>query len=625
MISRNPRLVAVVLAFALVACTGTIGEFPLGNQDAGVTDAGTTDAGTTDAGTADAGTADAGTADAGTTDAGTTDAGTADAGTADAGTTDAGTTACGANLPIQDLIASVEEAANPGTFAIDGDPSTRWSGKGVGASATADLGGIQNICSASVGWYQGNTRTYAFTLSLSTDGTHFTQVTSGQSSGLTTAPETYAFAPTDARYVRLTVNGGSASDWASVTELAASGTVKVAWGFTHPGILVTRGELDFIRAKIAAGEEPWTSQLNKAKNSSRYGRLTWVAKPVPVLQCGNGGSTVDIGCTDAQEDALAAYTLSLIWYHTRDIAYANAAIAILNAWSSTLTQVVYTPGDNNTYQTPLVDAWVSEMFPRSAEILRHTPSGWSTADAARFGTMLNDLMLPLIHKAWSGGGSNWNHSMADGVINIAVYNDDHAVFDAGVALWRSHVPRTLYLKSDGPAPIPPPEHANPDGTWKSGTLATDWFHQPEFGTDRVNGITAETCRDFGHTQMSLASIVYVAETAWIQGLDLYSEEQERIVSSYEFIAGYNNLYAPANNGGLSVTVDNWLCNGTIKVQDLSTWEVAYNHLAVRKGLSMPETATALVRVRQGASYNNLMMAWETLTHDGLGSHGLPRR
>src|SRR5215207_4110852 len=28
-------------------------------------------------------------------------------------------------------------------------------------------------------------------------------------------------------------------------------------GFVHPGVLVSEGDIDFVRAKIAAGEQPW--------------------------------------------------------------------------------------------------------------------------------------------------------------------------------------------------------------------------------------------------------------------------------------------------------------------------------------------------------------------------------
>ncbi len=397
------------------------------------------------------------------------------------------------------------------------------------------------------------------------------------------------------------------------SQLFPAVTTPPATGFAHPGILSSRAQLDFVKAKTAAGQEPWKGKLAKAA-SSRYGQLGWVPKPVTKMQCGNGGSTLDIGCTDSREDALAAYTDALLWYHTGDRRYADTAIKILNAYSSTLQQIVYTSGDNSTYNGPLQAAWLSELFPRSAEILRYSNSGWAAADAQRFGQMLTNAMLPRIVAGWYGGGSNWNNSMASGVINIAVYNDDRALFDKGLALFRVHVPETLYLTSDGPFPIPPPEHRNADGTWKAGVLESQWYSQSEFGTARVNGLVKETCRDFGHTQMSLASIAQAAETALIQGVDLYTEQQARIIASYEFIAKYQNRYAAPNNVNKTVAVEPWLCDGSIEVQDLPTWEVAYNHYVNRKGLAMPETATTVKRTRLYGSYTNLQMSWETLTH-----------
>ena len=37
----------------------------------------------------------------------------------------------------------------------------------------------------------------------------------------------------------------------------------------------------------------------------------------------------------------------------------------------------------------------------------------------------------------------------------------------------------------------------------------------------VSGICQETCRDLGHTQLGIAGMINGAETAFIQGVDLY--------------------------------------------------------------------------------------------------------
>lgn len=395
--------------------------------------------------------------------------------------------------------------------------------------------------------------------------------------------------------------------------------------FVHPGIGVGRGQLDFVKAKIAAGAQPWAGELERAKNS-RVGKLTWVARPVATIRCGNGPSDVDEGCTTSRDDAAAAYTLALIGYHTGDARYSAAAAAILDAWATTLKEIVFVYGNYDTHNGPLQAAWLAESFPRSAEILRATYSGWPAANAARFGTMLKTAILPRIVDGWNDGGHNWSTSMANGTMNIGVYTDDRAIFDKGVAAWRLRTPQNFHLKSDGPKPIVPREYAQGDGTWKPDALASAWFGQTEFGTDRTNGITKETCRDFGHVEMTLASVAYGAETGLLQGLDLYGEMRERIVRAYEFVAKWHNL-APANFGkARDYATPSWLCpaQGHVQLQELPTWEVGYNHLATRLGVSMPETRALVDRYRASSAgrYTNLQIQWETLTHGGIGWGGL---
>ncbi|WP_163995758.1 discoidin domain-containing protein [Pyxidicoccus caerfyrddinensis] len=102
----------------------------------------------------------------------------------------------------------------------DDNLATRWSGPGKGAWLTMDLGASKSIAGTTVAWHQGNTRQNYFVISTSTDGTTFTQATSG-TSALNTAAQTYAFSARQARYVRVTVNGNSVNDWASITESRA--------------------------------------------------------------------------------------------------------------------------------------------------------------------------------------------------------------------------------------------------------------------------------------------------------------------------------------------------------------------------------------------------------------------
>ena len=78
-----------------------------------------------------------------------------------------------------DPVAASTNDGNLPANAIDANLNTRWSGEGVGANITADLGAAKTVCGVNVARYQGNTRRNSYVISLSTDGSHFTGATSG--------------------------------------------------------------------------------------------------------------------------------------------------------------------------------------------------------------------------------------------------------------------------------------------------------------------------------------------------------------------------------------------------------------------------------------------------------------
>src|SRR5689334_10051461 len=104
--------------------------------------------------------------------------------------------------------------------------------------------------------------------------------------------------------------------------------------FVHPGVVVSRPQLDFMRTKVLAGAQPWKTAYDRMM-ASKYADLNRTPKPRAVVECGPV-SNPNNGCTDEREDALAAYTLSLAWYVTRDARYATKAIQIMDAWSATI-------------------------------------------------------------------------------------------------------------------------------------------------------------------------------------------------------------------------------------------------------------------------------------------------
>jgi hypothetical protein len=124
-------------------------------------------------------------------------------------------------------IASITASGNDGHIpanALDNKLNTRWSNLGVGSFIQADLGGEQTICSVDIAWYRGNLRVNNFVISVSIDGSSFTNVFTGKSSGTTLSLEKYTLPKSvSAKFVRVTVNGNTENNWASITELSVEG------------------------------------------------------------------------------------------------------------------------------------------------------------------------------------------------------------------------------------------------------------------------------------------------------------------------------------------------------------------------------------------------------------------
>ena len=175
---------------------------------------------------------------------------------------------------------------------------------------------------------------------------------------------------------------------------AVPGVTKSAAGFYHPGVLVNRPQLDFIKAKVAAGVEPWKSAYEAAK-ASDLGTLTYIPHPWKACECGPY-SRPDIGCKDEQRDSEAAYTQALLWFISGNDDYAKNAIAIMNAWSCTLK------GGHTNSNGPVQAAWCAEQWPRAAEITRYTYDGWSAADVAKFQDMLTTQYVPSLDQRERG-------------------------------------------------------------------------------------------------------------------------------------------------------------------------------------------------------------------------------
>ena len=121
---------------------------------------------------------------------------------------------------IQNAKTSGSQTGFPGANVLDDNLDTRWSNNGVGSWIQLDLGTSNKICDINIAWYKGNERQNNFVISTSTDGIKFSNVFSSKSSGSTLNLEKYNIVDTNARFVRITVNGNSQNSCASITEIS---------------------------------------------------------------------------------------------------------------------------------------------------------------------------------------------------------------------------------------------------------------------------------------------------------------------------------------------------------------------------------------------------------------------
>ncbi|MFK0097726.1 alginate lyase family protein [Streptomyces sp. NPDC091040] len=370
---------------------------------------------------------------------------------------------------------------------------------------------------------------------------------------------------------------------ASAGPAAAPARAAAPAAFTHPGVLVSRPQLDFVRSKVQAGAQPWKSAYDQMMGS-KYASLSRTAKPRAVVECGSY-SNPNYGCTDEREDAIAAYTLSLAWYITQDSRYAQKAIEIMDAWSAVIR-------DHTNSNAPLQTGWAGSSWPRAAEIIKYTYNSWP--NSGRFATMLRDVYLPKVINGSNSNG-NWELSMTEAAIGIAVFLEDRTAYDKAVTKFRGRVPAYIYVSADGALPKTAPG----SGLDTRDKIINYWQGQSTF----MDGLSQETCRDLTHTGYGLSAISHIAETSRIQGQDLYPEIAERL----RHALGLHAKYQVGN------PVPGNLCGGSLKDNLGPVTEVGFNALHNRMGIAMTNTQTLTERQRPAGS-NNLFVAWETLTH-----------
>jgi hypothetical protein len=125
-------------------------------------------------------------------------------------------------VSVQNMTTSGSRSQFPASNVLDNNINTRWSNSYIGSWIQLDLGTSKNICSIDIAWHEGNKRQNNFTVSASNDGIKFSDILSSNSSGFTSSSEKYNVSDTNARYLRITVNGNTQNSYASIGEISVN-------------------------------------------------------------------------------------------------------------------------------------------------------------------------------------------------------------------------------------------------------------------------------------------------------------------------------------------------------------------------------------------------------------------
>ncbi len=391
--------------------------------------------------------------------------------------------------------------------------------------------------------------------------------------------------------------------------------------FVHPGAWSSCAELNFVKAQILAGNQPWTQQL-----ANLEGQTGGSASGLNV-----NGKLFD-SCndeSDGQTDSALCYANALAWYLTGTQSYYTKAMGILANYA-TMTGMTSSCGWNQQYT--LDAGWFGGLFANACELLRMNPS-WTTADTTTYVNMFKTGWYPGV-TTMSNGNGNVDLTQIDAMMSMAVFCDDQTTFGNAVTRYQARIPAYIYSSTWPQIP----NSTNPDtGNNMPATINGDLYNgpatscSPQFPNnfwmcpnEWIAGLMQETCRDNGHhAQFGLDAAVQCAEIDYHQGSTyaLYATYETFLVPALELLAQelYNDNASPCN--GLENTQDGG--------QAFDTFEIGYNEYVNRLGLGTAQgtglyyTNLYLPELRNNATYygNTLWalfnISWETLTHAGV--------
>ena len=355
---------------------------------------------------------------------------------------------------------------------------------------------------------------------------------------------------------------------AAAALMVALGTAAAnAAPFVHPGALHTQTDFNRMKAKVDQGAQPWLAGWNMLINNP-HASLNWQPRPANVIYRGKDGAGHPENYGTLFNDTAAAYALALRWKVSGDDAYADKAVAILDAWSGTLSEI------NGSSDKFLASGIYGYQFANAAEIMR-TYKKWPEQNVQRFKAMMLNVFYPMNHDflvRHNGAKidhywANWDLANMSSMIAIGILTDRRDIYNEAVDYFKhglgngaiEHLVWQLY----------------PDGL----------------------GQIQESGRDQGHSMLDLALAGSFCQMAWNQGDDLFGYQDNRLLRGIEYVAKYNLgndvPYTTYRNSDVTQDVISSNSRGGIR----PIWELLYNLYVVLKGLKAPYTQMFVEKAR----------------------------
>ncbi|MGW0838591.1 alginate lyase family protein [Streptomyces sp. NPDC002787] len=353
------------------------------------------------------------------------------------------------------------------------------------------------------------------------------------------------------------------------TGTAATPAAAAGGAYAHPGLLHTQADLARMAAKVKASAEPYTAGFAKL-TANRHAQSGWQANPqATVTRGGTGQNYVTL-----YNDVHAAYQNGLRHHVSGESAYADTAVAILNAWSANLTSLA---GNADRF---LAAGLYGYQFANAAELVRDHPDfaldRFQEMLSGVFARVSDDFLVRHNGAVVTNYWPNWDLANMACVLATGIFCDDKAQVARAVDYFKNGEGLGAVKKA---IPV-----VHDDGL-------AEWL---------------EAGRDQGHALLGVGLMGTFCEMAWNQGVDLYGYDDNRFLKGAQYVAKWSlgGQVAYTENTRAKGAINGWSGRETASraagVDPNMTrpiWAMIANHYTKRRGLD----ASYLTRIAAKAA------------------------